>query len=375
MAIAKINKDMMFWARNYAGYVNGYEKELPEDIRNKYESWESGDKFPTWIQLRNVSKRYKVPTAFFFMKNPPEYGKIPNFVNYRKLDGGSIYKNISPFLIDNIHTSENRRRIFMELSDEMNENVASFEVFEGEINKYGFSSFIREKLDISIDVQKTWLKKDNRKDINHYNFLNNWKDVLTEKMGVLVFETFDVDIKEMRGLCIYHRDVPIILLNGKDSVNGRIFSLFHELTHLLLGESAICGEDFDRDIEIFCNAVSGEFLVPSEDLNKNSHDSLNDLANMYGVSNHVILRRLLDLKIISKKEYDLKTNYGKFVPKKSKGKGGNYYRNMIKYNGKPFYSIVLEAYETGLINGSDLSNYTGLKINQVPIIEEMLYGG
>ena len=94
MAIAKINKDMMFWARNYAGYVNGYEKELPEDIRNKYESWESGDKFPTWIQLRNVSKRYKVPTAFFFMKNPPEYGKIPNFVNYRKLDGGCIYKNI-----------------------------------------------------------------------------------------------------------------------------------------------------------------------------------------------------------------------------------------------------------------------------------------
>ena len=380
MAVAKINKDMMFWARNYAGYVNGYENELPKDIREKYESWESGEKYPTWIQLRKVSKKYKVPTAFFFMKTPPEYGTIPTLVNYRKLDMESIYKANSPFLIDNIHTSENRRRIFIELSEDMDESIPPFELFEGEINKYNLASYIREKLDVSIDTQKSWLKKENRKDKDHYNFLNNWKEVLTEKMGVLIFETYDVDIEEMRGLCIYHDNVPIILLNGKDSVNGRIFSLFHELTHLLLGESAICGDDLERDIEVFCNAVSGEFLVPSNDLAENLHnipfdDLVKELSNLYGVSEHVILRRLLDSNKITKNDYDLKTDYEEFIPNNSKGNRGNYYRNMIKYNGKPFYSLVLYAYEIGLINGSDFSNYTGLKINQAPIIEEMLYGG
>lgn len=383
MAVAKINKDMMYWARKYAGYVNGYENELPKDIREKYESWESGEKFPTWIQLRNVSKKYKVPTAFFFMRNPPEYNAIPTLVNYRKLDMESIYENNSPFLIDNIHTSENRRRIFIELSEDMGEYIPSFERFEGEINKYNLASFIREKLEVSLDTQKSWLKKDNRKDKKHYNFLNNWKEVLTEKMGVLIFETYDVDINEMRGLCIYHDKVPIILLNGKDSVNGRIFSLFHELTHLLLGESAICGDDLDREIEVFCNAVSGELLVPGKDLTKNLYDVpfdelLNDLSNLYGVSEHVISRRLLDLHKITKKDYDLKTaDYDEFIPSSnnSKGNSGNYYRNMIKYNGRPFYSIILSAYESGMINGSDFSKFSGLKINQVPIIEEMLYGG
>ena len=264
----------------------------------------------------------------------------------------------------------------------MGEEISSFDKFEGDVNKYSIASFIREKLDVSLDMQKSWLKNDNRKDKKHYNFLNNWKEILTEKIGVLIFETYDVDIKEMRGLCIYHDTVPIILLNGKDSVNGRIFSLFHELTHLLLGESAICGDDLDRDIEILCNSVAGEFLVPKEDLNSNLHnipfdDLLNELSNLYGVSEYVILRRLLDSGKITKKDYDLKTGYNVFISKsnKSKDNSGNYYRNMIKYNGRSFYSLVLSAYEVGIINGSDLSKFTGLKIKQVPKIEEMLYGG
>lgn len=381
MALARINKDMMYWARKYAGYVNGYENELPKDIKEKYEAWESGEKFPTWIQLRNVSKKYKVPTAFFFMKNPPKYELIPTLVNYRKLNRDSIYENNSPYLIDNIHSSENRRSIFIELSEDMDEGIPSFERFEGKTSKHNLSSFIREKLDVSLDTQKSWLKKDNRKDKGHYNFLNNWKEVITEKMGVLIFETYDVDIGEMRGLCIYHDVVPIILLNGKDSVNGRIFSLFHELTHLLLGESAICGDDLERDIEVFCNAVSGEFLVPENDLienlnNMHADDLLKDLSDLYGVSEHVVLRRLLDLNKITKKDYDLKTDY-EFIPSsnKTKGNSGNYYRNMIKYNGRPFYSLVLSAYELGIINGSDFSKFTGLKVNQAPKIGEMLYGG
>lgn len=84
----------------------------------------------------------------------------------------------------------------------------------------------------------------------------------------------------------------------------------------------------------------------------------------------------MDLNKITKKDYDLKTDYDEFIPSSnSKGNRGNYYRNMIKYNGKPFYSLVISAYELNLINGSDFSKFTGLKINQAPIIEEMIYGG
>lgn len=157
-------------------------------------------------------------------------------------------------------------------------------------------------------------------------------------------------------------------INGKDTVNGLIFSLFHELTHLLLGESAICDDDNNENIEVFCNSVAGEFLVPQKDLidsiknesfEKNLSDSLlKKLSNAYGVSGYVILRRLYDNHYISKGAYDDKIKgLEDFNPK---GNGGDHLNNQIKYNGKSYYSLILSAYESGVINTSDFTRFSNL---------------
>ena len=181
----------------------------------------------------------------------------------------------------------------------------------------------------------------------------------------------------MRGLCIFHDKIPIIILNGKDTPNGRIFSLFHELTHLLLGESAICGDDLERDVEIFCNSVAGEFLVPESDLIQNLNQSINDLSNNYGVSQYVIYRRLFDTKNITKEEYNLKTKYDNVYINNysNESGGGNYLYNQIKYNGKPFFTLILDALDYGIISSLEFSKYTNLGQNQIPKLQEILFGG
>ncbi len=380
VAEAKINPAMMKWARAYAGFINGYEEKLPKDIKSKYKSWENGEKLPTWNQLRNVSKKYKVPTAFFFMNNPPKSNNFPELINYRKLDTTLTFESNSPSLISNIRKSETRREIYLELLEEMGKEIKPFESFNSKLNKYKFAEYIRDCLDISLDTQKNWYKEN--KDYEHYKFLNNWKDLLNKKLGILIFETKDVDITEMRGLCIFYDEIPIILLNGKDTVNGRIFSLFHELTHLLLGESAICDEDEDDDVEVFCNSVVGEFLVPRNDLIKNikeesnlSDSLLKKLSNDYGVSTYVILRRLYDIHAISKEIYDARTKNFEDLNHKNKGEGGFYLNNQIKYNGKAYYSLILSAYDSGVINTSDFTRFTNLSQKQIPVLQEKLNGG
>lgn len=375
---AKINSAMMKWAREYAGFTHGYEERLPKDIKSKYEAWEKGENSPTWNQLREVSKKYHIPTAFFFMDCPPNFDNLPNMINYRKLVADSIYETNSPNLINNIRKSETRREIYLDLLNELNEDILLFKVPKLEHDTKIFSNYIREILDISLSTQKSWYKE-----VNHYNFLNKWKEVLNEKLGVLIFETEGVLLEEMRALCIFHEKIPIILLNGKDSVNGRIFSLFHELTHLLLGESAICGDDENTQEEIFCNAVAGEFLVPEHDLNISingvtdllSYNSLKKLYNSYGVSEHVILRRLLDANKISRKDYISHINSYEESFSKSSGSGGNYLNNMIKYNGKAYYSVILDAYEVGIINSLEFSKFTDLGKKQIPKLQESFYGG
>lgn len=375
---AKINPAMMKWARKRAGYINGFEEDLPVDIKSRYESWEKGDTYPTWIQLRAVSKKYGIPTAFFFMDCSPNFDDIPEMINYRKLDIDSIYETNSPKLLNSIRKSENRRKIYLELSHELNEEIIKFEVPNLEKDKKIFANYIREILDVSLDTQKSWYKEP-----KHYNFLSNWKEILNKKMGILIFETEGVLIEEMRGLCIFHEEIPIILLNGKDSVNGRIFSLFHELTHLLLGESAICGDDDNLNEEIFCNAVAGEFLVPENDLSNNinneidllSGSSLRRLYNMYGVSEYVIIRRLLDTNKITQEQYNNRFNSFDEFSSSSTSSRGNYLSNMIKYNGKAYYSLILDAYDTGIINSLEFSKFTNLGKNQIPKLQEVFYGG
>lgn len=375
---AIINPAMMIWARKYAGFIEEYEELLPEYIKKHYKLWENGEKYPTWNQLRQVSNKYNVPTAFFFMEIEPDFDDLPSLINFRKINPDN-YKNESPELIKEIRKSEHRREIYLDLLFELDEPIPKFEVIEELKSRKKVVKYIREKLDVSLEEQKSWIRKNNSLDKEHYNFLNKWKELITEKMGILIFETDGVLLEEMRGLCIFHEEIPIILLNGKDTTNGRIFSLFHELTHLLLGESAICENNELSEEEIFCNAVAGEFLVPADDLSNNAHiistDSIIELSHLYGVSTHVILRRLYDTHNISHNEYNSRVETLKeFSTSKSKGSGENYFNNVIKYNSESYCAVVLEAYENGIINSGEFSKFTNLKKKYIPDLHKRVYG-
>ena len=370
MAEAIINPAMMTWAREYAGFIEEYEELLPGYIKKYYKLWENGEKYPTWNQLRQVSNKYNVPTAFFFMNTVPDSDDLPNLINFRKIDFDNC-KNESPDLIKEIRKSEYRRENYLDLLFELDKPVPKFEVIGRPYSKKRFVEYIREKLGVSLDEQKSWIRKNKSIDKNHYNFLNKWKEIITEKMGVLIFETDGVILEEMRGLCIFHDEIPIILLNGKDTTNGRIFSLFHELTHLLIGQSAICENNELSEEEIFCNAIAGEFLVPTIDLNNNfsslSIDSINNLSHLYGVSTHVILRRLYDTHNISHNEYESRVeNLKELSTSNSRGSGGSHFYNMLKYNGDSYCAVVLEAYENGIINSGEFYKFTNLKKKFIP---------
>lgn len=61
--------------------------------------------------------------------------------------------------------------------------------------------------------------------------------------------------------------------------------------------------------------------------------------------------------------------------KSKKGGRGVYLKNQIKYNGKAFYSLVLEAYDSGLIGISDFIRFTNLGKKQISQLRKELVGG
>ena len=116
----------------------------------------------------------------------------------------------------------------------------------------------REYLDISVETQSSW--NDSAK------ALEIWRDCIEEK-GIFVFkDAFQNEFVD--GFSLVHDEFPVIYLNNSRLHVRQIFSLLHELAHLLLGANGITRgiNPEGGGIERFCNQFAAEFLVPTSDL-------------------------------------------------------------------------------------------------------------
>lgn len=127
-------------------------------------------------------------------------------------------------------------------------------------------------------------------EIRHYFDLGN-KPVedlvrLLEKNGVIVY-FFDYDFisnqnKHFDGVSFYVKGVPVILINSKIQNARKVFTLAHELGHLIMHNSSTTIITPDRDIEKEANMFASEFLAPK--------------AALRGEFSRLTLEKLFDLK-------------------------------------------------------------------------------
>ena len=198
----------------------------------------------------------------------------------------------------------------------------------------------------------------------------------------------------MRGFAFAARPLPIIGFNSKDSPRGRIFTIFHELTHILLNETFLdpggrgwfdTGPAFK--VERFCNRVAGATLVPAEDLvaqaranGKIGQDvwsdaEVADMALRYQVSRAVMIRRLRDSRLIAQSAFEqLCSEYDRFVPSEKPMGGGNVYANRMAHLGTLIPVLAFRAYYDNRATVSDLSSLFGLKAKNLGRLEERVFG-
>ena len=242
----------------------------------------------------------------------------------------------------------------------------------------------RRILGVTLEVQCGWR--------GPYEALHGWIAAL-EQTAILVFQTGAVPLEEIRGFSISADVYPVIVVNAKDSPRGRVFTLIHEFTHLLLNRGGLCdlhttrrGDSQEEEIEVFCNQVAGAFLLPSTQFlaepivagkvaRANWEESeVRRLAEKYSVSQEVVLRRLLTLGRISKSFYrqrrqELVNAYRKEA-ERSQGGFVPYHVLKTRDLGRAFIRLVLEAYHTETINSSDVAEMLGVKLKHLPTIEQ-----
>ena len=378
-----VNPVMIKWAREDAGYLL---EDLPDYLRDA-EKWENGEKIPTWADLRKLAKKYKRPSFFYFLPEPPK--KEKNLVEFRSDEKIEDY---SPNLRLEIRKAKFRRNAFLHIYEDMGVKVPSFNQYViGNNDVQELATHIRNYLNVEFEIQKKWFIKDNgNKSYDHNNFLNHWKEICFD-LGILVFELENVRESEVSGCSIYYDTCPIILLNGKNTPNRRIFTLMHELAHLTQKISAICDVDKYNIKEIFCNKVASEILIPTNTLDKkeifykNGNINLSNVSNLYGVSKQTIVYKLNSLNIISD---GLKDELIQQIEEKNKrfkernavhNKENDYFPMPIKqkkkkYDGEPYTRLILQAYENNIITAPRAVKYLDVPIDQFESISNEIWG-
>ncbi len=379
--MANINPEILVWARKtmklsieLAAHKIGIK---PKKLLNL----EGGMDKPTIKQLYKIAEVYKRPFALFYFPKPPKHFKP--LKDFRRFASDMIFNENDEYQVQKeLLGFQRKRELALELYGLLDEKMPTFQL-NSNINED--PEVISKKIVDYLQINYSEIEN-----IEHgYSALNYWKNKL-ESHGILIFQTTKVPIDVMRGACIAEEHSPVIIINSNDTENGRIFTLFHELVHIVLKSDSISNfkfrnQDIFDPIEVYCNRIAAEVLVPA-DLLLNNHivkahksddmvwenEELRKLANIFCVSQEVILRRLLTFKrtdVLSYKGFrESMDSY-----RKEKQKGGNYYRNIIAKNGYLFLNLALQGYYHEKITASSLVDFIQVKISNISKLEDKLY--
>lgn len=383
---AIVTPEVLQWARGLDRIsVDEIAQKLKVDVA-KVEAWENGSEYPTLPQAKNLAKQYRVPFAYFYLPDTPQKTKRLDKIDYRTFGNcgiGEMSRELRWFLRD----IEDRRDTMIELYGEA-ELIPSPLTLNLSLDTTEdlFATQIRNFLSLSDDIQIKLRKPE---------AALAYCIAKLEEQDFLVFQAAKIQPDEMRGLSVAYDVFPIIALNRKDEPSARLFTLLHELVHIMTRTSGICN-DMSQDkvdlgkMELFCNKIAGLALVPSAQLMQNKNILLiqqygiddtyvNALARDFAVSREVILHRLWDTRIIGRTTYfDTINRYSEeYIAYKKRKKPDGFLPPALDKGtqvGKLYTKTVMSAYHAEKLSPREASNYLlGLRIKHFGAIERWCY--
>lgn len=377
-----VNLDVLKWARTSLRLsAEDVAQRLGANVQT-VEAWERGEESPTYPQLERLAHEvYKRPVAVFFFPVVPveetpktEFRTLPDtVVDELPHEIIKLYRKAKLFQLYLGELHEEQKPIKRSLLDafELNERSDFLSV----------SKAIRRALNISIEEQSGWRSTELA--------FKKWREAL-DSNGVFVFKDgFRND--EYSGFCLYQEKYPIVFVNNSMPDSRQVFTLFHELAHLLFRSGGIdfrtreavrSFEGYFLDVEVACNRFANELLVPQEVFwsfePRISESNYEKLAEYFSVSREVILRNYLDRGVVDDRYYG--EMVAKWTAQAQKAKeeaegGGNYYYNQKAYLGDNYINLVYGKYYQNRITVDSVAEYLNVKVKNLPTFEHMVMEG
>jgi Zn-dependent peptidase ImmA (M78 family) len=316
----------------------------------KIEQWLDKSYAPTLKQLEDFAKKVYLPFGYLFLPEPPREELPITFFR----TGLSEENDLPLTLIHTVQTLKERQEWLRQF---LIDNETAPLPFVGSFSSFRESSIESVVVDMRkvLKLQQDWFREFKTLDEIIIHLINQM-----EKVGVMVSMAGTVNGNthrpisrdDFRGFALVDDYAPFVFVNSNDSKSAQIFTLIHELAHIWIGKSA--GTDMfqllpaNDSVEVFCNRVAAEFLVPTQLFMEqwNHTHNFSILRKYFKVSEMVVARKAYDLGVITKEDYVIhyQVAMAAFIKfKESQGSGGSYYYTARRRVGAQFARYIDSA--------------------------------
>jgi Zn-dependent peptidase ImmA (M78 family)/transcriptional regulator with XRE-family HTH domain len=366
---AKVNPEVLRWARELGGFTIENIAKVTNTKPERVEQWESGDAQPTMNQLREIAWRLRRPPAFFFRREVP-LPDLPQPPDYRRVEERH---EASVELRRELRSAIERRTRYIELvgGDRWDPGIDL-----ADLNPEEAAAIARASLGLTIEEQ-TGAR-------DAYQAMHLWIGAV-ERLGAIVFQSTAFEIDEARGASVYFDTLPIILVNAKDAIVARSFTLLHELGHLCMGSGALC-DVYGRslpDVETRCNRFAAAVLMPAavflgELGDDDPAEAVGPLARRYKVSEEAAAIRLYELGRLDRATLDrIRAETRERVAELERQNADKspivpYSTRRLRDLGRNYVGAVLDAYYDDRLSLTEVSQALDVKVPHVWKMQETL---
>jgi Zn-dependent peptidase ImmA (M78 family) len=332
---------------------------------------ESGEAEATISEVLEFSRIYKRPFALFFLPQAPS--PVPAIPDKRI--GSGYGSDADGDLSLAIGRAFEVQEFLSELSASLDTPLPDIPTPESgdKINPENLAFWAREQL----GVTKVFGSGRQKPEV----VLADWI-ARVEALGIIVLqETFSP--KDASAFSIGSLNPPVLVLCFKDAERRRLFSLFHELAHIVLRQSAICNLSYEKaqHDERFCDKFAASLLMPADEVHHLRGRSGGDLdwlaetiSSLSGASTESAFLRLVDLHIATISDYlrrkpSWEEAYNAWLLQQKMKKGGpnpNPVGTAIKKGGRTLANYVTDAFQAGQISRADASQIIRLPAGEIP---------
>ena len=199
--------------------------------------------------LKSVARELSLPPFAFYMQQLPTLEEaIPDFRNSTPAPSA-----IARETLESIQFAEGIQKTLLDLDTPAATNLPSFAATaDEEIDRFALA--VRRQFNISLEDQQE--VKDARA------FYVTIRKKVEDKNITVLQDSFPWE--DGSGFCLAHATHPVVLVNTQRQTRARrLFTLCHELAHVLMGRTGISDPFVRKNIvERRCNRFAASFLIP-----------------------------------------------------------------------------------------------------------------